>query len=191
MSKKVQARHAVRMDLKELFSRLERYTSLQSRVLAQSNPEQAENILITPGDYEIVNPLIKLAMADVADYMGSLVDFNQDGLDALTDWEIKDYLMKSEEEKAEKNAFMIAVYNLPGSDNEGENDHGQSRYTPAMHEFIFEAVAMHVIASWFKHLGFGNKAQMYMQEYFMRLDKARNAAPIWRNAPKRRKPITL
>lgn len=184
----IQTSYATRIDMMKLYERLERYTSLQSRVLSQSNAEQAEYILITPGDYKIVNPLIELALADVADYLGALVTFEHSGLDALTEWGLKDNLLRrtetAEEDTEETPEYYLkAVYKLPGT--------SQHDYVTGLHEMVFEAIAMHVIGSWFKHLGYGNKAQLYVQEYYMRLNKARNAAPAWKNAPKRRPSVNL
>lgn len=185
----VQTSYASRLDMMKLYERLERYTSLQSRVIAQSNAEQAEHVLITPGDYRLVNPFIELALADVADYLGALVSFEHSGLDALTEWGLKDWILKQAEpapeegEEEEPPNYLKAIYKLPGSNS---HDH-----VTGLHEFVFEAIAMHTLASWFKHLGYGSQAQLYTQEYYMRLNKARNAGPAWKNAPSKRRPINL
>lgn len=185
------AANAVRMDLMEVYDRLTRYTSLRARMLVLSNNESAQAMTILQSDYQTVNPLIKLALAEVSDQIGALVDFRTDGLDALShhgleDWKMKISGMSSEgQEGSQDLAHIIALYNLPG-------DTMQAGYVPAIHEFIYEAITSHVLMSWFRHLGLLDVANMYQYEFGVKLGQAKYAAPLWNNKRKaRRRPVNL
>lgn len=183
--------NAVRMDLREIYKTLQRYTSLRARMLILRNQEEAEAIVITEGDYETVNPLIRLALDEVADSIGALVHFKHDGLDALTEWGLEDWKVKisgmgkNGEEGAEDLQYIIALYNLPGL----KMDTG---YIPAVHGFVYEAIVNHVLKSWFSHLGIQDVANVYLYEYGVKVNQARNAAPLWNSRKtQRRRPVIL
>lgn len=183
--------NAVRMDLQEVYSTLERYTALRARMMILRNQEEAEAIIITESDYQTVNPFIRSAMDEIADQIGALVSFKHDGLDALTEWGLEDWKIKISgmgkdgEEGAEDLQHIIALYNLPGTAMD-------SGYRPAVHGFVYEAIVNHVLKSWFSHMGMQDVANVYLYEYGIKVNQARNAGPLWNSRKgQRRRPVNL
>ena len=174
----VNIQHKIRLDLLEMYERLTRYTSLRARTM----PEAMDVIIVTESDYATVNPLMRLALGRLSDDIGSLSAFDLSGLDALTASGLEDWKLKIVE-GAEDLSKVIAIYNLPGEQQEG--------YVSAVHEFMYEAVVNEVLSRWYKHLGFYDLAALCEQDYLQGVRQIRNTTPRWKTASSTRRFVGL
>lgn len=174
----VNTTQSIRADLLEIYDRLEQITSLRARTI----PNVADQIVITEGDYKIVNPMIKEAIGHVATETGAVKEFDISGLDALTEQGLVDWKIKISEGN-EDLSRIIAVYRLPKDASSG--------YVPAVHEKIYKTIINYVLCEWFKGHGQYDVAGYYEGEYTKGIQQARNASPHYLMSTGKRRPVNL